>query len=178
MFTNHRYLIYMNKPDLVLNNLQWLICHKTKPIIKFFSIENRKPCKIYWRICETYGEDYFSLTNVYKQAKHSVEKKQVDTKRGMRFGVAGTFEISIISSKSDILFISLIFEEKTVTIGRANKRCMAGWVLWHISFCRLFNTKSIFMQIVLFQTIQFSMSKQFNCQKHFYFKLFSLFKQF
>ena len=21
----------MNKPDLALNNLQWLICHKTKP---------------------------------------------------------------------------------------------------------------------------------------------------
>ena len=30
---------------------------------------------------------------------------------------------------------------------------------------------------VLFQTIQFSMSTQFNCQKHFYLKLFSLFKQ-
>ena len=25
------YLIYMYKKDLVLNNLQWLICHKTKP---------------------------------------------------------------------------------------------------------------------------------------------------
>ena len=24
------YLIYMYKNDLVLNNLQWLICHKTK----------------------------------------------------------------------------------------------------------------------------------------------------
>ena len=31
---------------------------------------------------------------------------------------------------------------------------------------------------VLFQTIQFSMSTQFNCQRQFYFKLFSLFKQF
>ena len=30
MFTNHIYLIYMNKPDLAFNNLQWLICHKTK----------------------------------------------------------------------------------------------------------------------------------------------------
>ena len=29
-----------------------------------------------------------------------------------------------------------------------------------------------------FQTIQFSMSTQFNYQKHFYFKLFSLVKQF
>ena len=25
------YLIYMNKEDLALNNLQWLICHKTQP---------------------------------------------------------------------------------------------------------------------------------------------------
>ena len=31
MFTNYIYLIYMYKPDLALNNLQWLICHKTKP---------------------------------------------------------------------------------------------------------------------------------------------------
>ena len=44
------------------------------------------------------------------------------------------------------------------------------WVLWHINLCRLFNAKFIFMQIVLFQTIHFSMSKQF--------KLFSLYKQF
>ena len=28
---NHIYLIYMYKEDLILNNLQWLICHKTKP---------------------------------------------------------------------------------------------------------------------------------------------------
>ena len=28
---NPLYLIYIYKEDLVLNNLQWLICHKTKP---------------------------------------------------------------------------------------------------------------------------------------------------
>ena len=28
---NHIYLIYMYKEDLALNNLQWFICHKTKP---------------------------------------------------------------------------------------------------------------------------------------------------
>ena len=28
---NHIYLIYKYKKDLALNNLQWLICHKTKP---------------------------------------------------------------------------------------------------------------------------------------------------
>ena len=26
-----KYLIYMYKEDLVLDNQQWLICHKTKP---------------------------------------------------------------------------------------------------------------------------------------------------
>ena len=52
---------------------------------------------------------------------------------------------------------------------------LVGWVLWHINLCRLFNAKSIFMD--LFKTIQFSMSTQFNCEKLFYFKLFSLFKQ-
>ena len=42
----------------------------------------------------------------------------------------------------------------------------------------LFNAKSIYMKIALFQLFQFSMNTQFNCQKHFYFKLFSLFNEF
>ena len=36
-----------------------------------------------------------------------------------------------------------------------------GWVLWPINLCWLFNAKSIFIQSVLFQTIQFSKSTQF-----------------
>ena len=37
-------------------------------------------------------------------------------------------------------------------------RVFIRWlVLWHINLCRLFKAKSIFMRIVLFQTIQFSM---------------------
>ena len=51
---------------------------------------------------------------------------------------------------------------------------LVGWVLWYVNLCRLFNTKSIFMKIVPFQTIQFKISTQF---KYFYFKLFSLVKQ-
>ena len=35
-----------------------------------------------------------------------------------------------------------------------------------------------YKQSVIFKTIQFSMSTQFTFQKHFYFKLFSLVKQF
>ena len=52
------------------------------------------------------------------------------------------------------------------------------WVLWHINLCRLFKAKSIFMKIVLIQTIQFSLSRQFKCEKYFYFMLFYLVKQF
>ena len=38
--TIHLQIIYMYKDDLALNNLQWLICHKTKPnqIIYIFNI--------------------------------------------------------------------------------------------------------------------------------------------
>ena len=44
------------------------------------------------------------------------------------------------------------------------------WILWHINLCRLFNAKSIFMKIVLFQTIQFSIRTQFKCEKTFLFQ--------
>ena len=37
MFTNHIYLIYMSKLDLTLNNLLWLICHKTVGQTECFS---------------------------------------------------------------------------------------------------------------------------------------------
>ena len=30
------YLIYMYKEDLALNKLQWLICHKTKPNLTLY----------------------------------------------------------------------------------------------------------------------------------------------
>ena len=56
---------------------------------------------------------------------------------------------------------------------RMVRQCwLVVWVLWHINLYRLFNAKSIFIQIVnsLFQTIQFSMSIQFNCQKTFLFQ--------
>ena len=43
MFTNQIYIIYMNKSDLALNNLQWLICHKTNQ-----TKPNQPPKKIWW----------------------------------------------------------------------------------------------------------------------------------
>ena len=44
-----------------------------------------------------------------------------------------------------------------------------GYLITNLFLCK---------QSVLYQTIQFSMSTQFNCQNHFYFKLFSFVKQF
>ena len=72
-----------------------------------------------------------------------------------------------------------------------------GLVSWHVNHYRLRNAKSIFIQInssisnnsveheyifytqlnakiVLFQTIQFSISTPFRCQKQFYFNQFSI----
>ena len=56
--------------------------------------------------------------------------------------------------------------------------CLAGWlvvwVLWHLKLCRLYNAKSIFMKIVLFQTIQSSRSTQFKCMYSLFVKNFSI----
>ena len=48
---------------------------------------------------------------------------------------------------------------------------MFVWGLWHINLGRLFNAKSNFYTNKQFycKKIQFSISTQFNCQKHFYF---------
>ena len=67
---------------------------------------------------------------------------------------------------------------RLIVMEQSNDFLMVVWVLRHINLCRLFNAKSIFIPIVLLQIIQFSMSTQFIRQQHFYFKLFSLFKQF
>ena len=54
---------------------------------------------------------------------------------------------------------------------------LVGWVLWHINFVGYLMPNPFLCKLsVLFQTIQFRKSTQFNCQKHFYFKLFSLVK--
>ena len=71
--------------------------------------------------------------------------------------------------------ICIYCEDLALLIGLVG--CWVGF-LRHINICRLFNAKSICMQIVLFETIQFSIRAQFIYQKHFYFKLFTLVKQF
>ena len=60
MFTYHIYLIYINKPDLALSNLQWLICHinLTKPKPSGFpttiSVTQREPPGIIHLYTHTY----------------------------------------------------------------------------------------------------------------------------
>ena len=57
-----------------------------------------------------------------------------------------------------------------------------GWLFgfYGVSIFLGYLTPDLFLYkwAVLFQTIQFSMSTEFNYQKHFYFQLFSLVKQF
>ena len=47
-----------------------------------------------------------------------------------------------------------------------HKSVLVDWVLWHINHWKLFNAKSIFIKIVLFQTIQLSINTQFKCEKN------------
>ena len=55
-FLNHIYLIYMYKEDLALNNLQWLICHKTQPFLShtiqfsaLLPVSYNPSLDLYWR---------------------------------------------------------------------------------------------------------------------------------
>ncbi len=71
---------------------------------------------------------------------------------------------------------------KSVLYPTLGKYQMVGWFggFYGISAFVGYFMPNTFLQkqSVLFQTIQFSMSTQFNCQKTFYFKLFSFVKQF
>ena len=60
-----------------------------------------------------------------------------------------------------------------------NSCWLVGWVLWHINLCRLFNAKSIFIQIIS-SVSNNSVLHEYTVLslKHFYFKVFNLFKQF
>ena len=41
MFTNHTYLLHTYEQDLALNNLHWLMCHKTKPTSESVEVVDR-----------------------------------------------------------------------------------------------------------------------------------------
>ena len=51
MFRNHIYIIYMYKEDLALNNLQWLICHKSKSYLVYLYKEDLALNYLKWLIC-------------------------------------------------------------------------------------------------------------------------------
>ena len=56
MYLQIIYLIYMNKEDFALNNLQWLICHKTQPkpnqiYLIFMYEEDLALNNLHWLIC-------------------------------------------------------------------------------------------------------------------------------
>ena len=41
-----------------------------RSVIKFLVAEKYKPCKIYRRMCDTFGEGCFSVKKFYKSVKH------------------------------------------------------------------------------------------------------------
>ena len=84
----------------------------------------------------------------------------------------------VFLSKTNNLYL-IIWIEITIHIKDVGwLSFMACQVLWHIIVGYSMPNSFLCKKSVLFQTIQFSMTTLFNCQKHFYFKLFSLFKQF
>ena len=75
--------------------------------------------------------------------------------------------------------ISYYQEDKAIILynfqyRKRNVRWLVGWGLSYINFCRLFNAKSIFMKIILFKTILFSISTQFKCKYSFIVKNISI----
>ena len=54
----------MNKPDLALNNIQWLICHKTKQYLKPFTFTQKNDLRL---VYECYQLNVFinNIFNIY-----------------------------------------------------------------------------------------------------------------
>ena len=83
---------------------------------------------------------------------------------------------SKISNEIERILFSNIFSNWVVEVEK--KFVSLGFIAYSTFRVYLMPNSFLYKQIVLFQTIQFNISTQFNCQKHFYFKLFSLVKQF
>ena len=81
-------------------------------------------------------------------------------------------EISSNSFKDKITNKSYIHNHLT----EGTYQRLVGWLVWGFysisTFVGYLTLNPFLCKSVLFKTIQFSMSTQFKCQKHFYFKLF------
>ena len=64
----------------------------------------------------------------------------------------------------EMLYILETYDAFQILFHPKYQGLVVGWVLRNINTCRWFNAKSIFMQMILFKKIQFSMSTQFICQ--------------
>ena len=121
--------VYLYKMDLALNKLQSYICHKTptKEHIKSDGYMRRtKKGSSQWNICY---KQVFMMLYIYIYIYVCVIS--VKFKWGCnKWSVAGQLQNSQISFRLTITWR------------------LVGCVLWHINLCRLFNAKSIFMQIV------------------------------
>ena len=71
-------------------------------------------------------------------------------------------------------YLAMVHFEVKPFVSILSDRVLVGWVLWFSNLRRLFNAKSIFMKIDLFQAIQFSIISQFECKNSLIVKTFLL----
>ena len=82
----------------------------------------------------------------------------------------GIFHIScLFQVRQNVIYVDVLKQiTQIIYIEKSLFGCwLVVWVLWHINLCRLFNTKSLFMIIILFQTIQFSINTLFKCKNQY-----------
>ena len=74
--------------------------------------------------------------------------------------VSLTFYSAFIIAEQDVATV-VVGSLKTyqISVSKIRDGWLVGGFLWHINFCRLFNAKSIFMQIVSSISKQFSLAR-------------------
>ena len=113
--------------------------------------------------------------------------KEKRTFRILDIAVPVDHRVRIKESNKKDKFLDLAMEHKCdsgtnhllARLERGMEELEIRWLVWFVGFYGIstfvgYLTPNLFLckLSVLFKTIQFSISTQFNCQKHFYFKLF------
>ena len=136
-------------------------------VIKFLLAEKCKPCEIYGRKCDVYGEAYFSRKNVYKWDKLFKEGQNSIQDEGMPT-IASTSEM--VDSVNALILVDRrvatqdISEHQGISVGTAHKivpddpafiftRTMQGLILqqelWKPSVTRhIFHTVQIWLPLI------------------------------
>ena len=126
----------------------WKMCEKSKinstegrAVIKYLQKKGMTPKEIHEDMVKIFAEDLSSITT---KKKWDVEVKQnrVNTKDDPRSGPPK------FSTNDKQVSAKEIYEDMVEILAEDLLLLLVGWVLWHINLCRLFNAKSIFIQII------------------------------